>query len=282
MKLLLNKSSLKPIEYKNLTRLGTKSDGGYVIPEDQISQCAVLVSLGLSDNFDFDKEFLTKNPSARVIGVDHTIGWWWFSRRILVYLWKVFMYAVIFNNRKREKYVERLQTYVSYFSFFKEPNIHLRRRVSSVSNELDISLGEILNFAKEGEHTRLHSSSFGEQDVFLKMDIEGAEYGIAQDIARYHHRIRCIAGEFHDLDTRTREFNECFGQLLQHFYVVHVHGNNGAPYDAENDFPTCVEITLINKEVVGKEISFSNSELPRVELDFPNNPAVPDYIIRFE
>ena len=99
MMALLNKKLLKPIEYPNLIRLGTKGDGGYVVPEDQIKQCRVLLSLGLSDNFDFDKEFQEKNPESKVIGVDYTIGWWWFSRRILIYLWKMFMYSVLLNSR---------------------------------------------------------------------------------------------------------------------------------------------------------------------------------------
>jgi hypothetical protein len=71
---LLNKSLLVPIDYPNLVRLGMKGDGGYVIPEDEIRNCALLISLGLSDNWEFDKEFLARNPDARVIGVDHTVG----------------------------------------------------------------------------------------------------------------------------------------------------------------------------------------------------------------
>ena len=203
---MLKKSLLKPIEYPHLVRLGTKGDGGYVIPEDQIASCKLLVSLGLSDNFDFDKEFAAKNPAVRVIGVDHTIGSWWFSRRILIYIWKIFMYAVIFNARKKRKYIERLRTYLDYFSFFKAPNVHLKRRVASVSNKLDISLGKILeqsaahlSLKSENAHEgsdvlTIKSESHFLHDVFLKMDIEGAEYEIAEDIATHHERIRCIAG----------------------------------------------------------------------------------------
>ena len=204
------------------------------------------------------------------------------------------MYSVVFNNRKRKKYIERLHVYFGYFSFFKEPNVHLKRRVASASNKLDISLEEILE--QSATHLSLKSENVHEgsdvltikseshflHDVFLKMDIEGAEYEIAQDIAKHHERIRCIAGEFHDLDKRTKEFNECFELLTQHFYFLHVHGNNGAPYDDANDFPTCVEITLINKDVLGKDIFFLTADLPRAGLDVPNNPAVEDYRIRFE
>ncbi|MBI3189979.1 MAG: FkbM family methyltransferase [Ignavibacteriales bacterium] len=269
----LNKSLLKPIAYPNLIRLGPDGDGGYVIPEDQITSCSLLLSLGLSDNWDFDKEFLARNPKVRIVGVDHTIGRWWFLRRIFIYSWKVFMYALLFNRRKREKYRDKVRGYLEYFTFFREPHIHLKRRISSNSGTVDIQLGEILD-SHNAQHLR--------HDVFLKMDIEGAEYDTTQDIIKHHHRIRCITGEFHDLDTRTNDFNKCMASLSQHFSVLHVHGNNGAPYDNTNDFPSVVELTLINKEVLGKKVSFSLSEYPRKGLDFPNNSAVPDYSLRFE
>lgn len=270
---LLNKSLLAPIESPNLVRLGTKGDGGYVVPEDQIANCELLISLGLSDNWTFDKEFLAKNPAARVIGVDYTVGPWWFLRRVLLYSWKIFMNALLFNPRKVGKYISRWRNNIEYFSFFKKPNVHLRRRVSVGSETLDIRLGEILD-SSPAQNIK--------PDVFLKMDIEGSEYGTAKDIIRCHDRIRCIAAEFHDLDKRTAEFNECMQGLSQHFSVVHIHGNNGASYDSVNDFPSVVEITLINKILLKGESSVSLSEYPRPGLDFPNNPGVPDYKLRFK
>ncbi len=258
---------------QNLVRLGTRGDGGYVVPEDQISKCGVLISLGLSDNWDFDREFLARNPAARVIGVDHTVGPWWFLRRVLLYSWKIFMNALLFNPRKVGKYISRWRNNVEYFSFFKKPNVHLKRRVSVGNNALDIRLGEILD--------TIPAQNTG-PDVFLKMDIEGAEYGTAKDIIRCHNRIRCIAAEFHDLDTRTAEFNECMEGLSRYFRVVHIHGNNGAGYDSVNDFPSVVEITLINKSLLKGGSSVSLSEYPRPGLDFPNNPAVPDYKFQFK
>ncbi|MBI5214458.1 MAG: FkbM family methyltransferase [Ignavibacteriae bacterium] len=270
--LYLNKHLLKPIEYPNLVRLGEKGDGGYVIPGDQITECDVVVSLGLSDDWSFDKEYRMKNPAVKIIGVDHSIGRWWFLRRILIYAWKVFLYGLLFNGEKRKKYLQRIHRYKEYFTFFQRPNIHIRKRVSTLRNATDIRLSDIVDMCPEKKSGH---------DIFLKMDIEGSEYEIAQDIVNAQHRIRCIAGEFHDLDTRTKEFNECMLGLTKHFYVVHIHGNNGATYDVQNDFPSVVEITFINKNVVGNDCSHSTALLPREGLDYPNNPAVPDYSIRF-
>jgi hypothetical protein len=149
----------------------------------------------------------------------------------------------------------------------------LNRKVSSGSEKIDISLGKIMDSTPPQN---------GDLDVFLKMDIEGSEYDATQDIIRCHNRIRCIAAEFHDLDKRTAEFNECVGSLLQYFSIVHIHGNNLASYDYRNDFPSVVEITFINKSLLQGEYRLSSTEYPIDRLDFPNNPALPDYRLRFK
>lgn len=269
----LDKTVLIPVEYPNLIRLGPKGDGGYVVPGDQIKDCSLLVSLGLSDNWDFDREFLAMNPAAKVIGVDHTIGSLWILRRILVYSWKVLLYTLILDRRKRSKYVAKVRNHFGYFSFFREPHVHLKKRASSRTGQLDISLGQILetNPALGTRH-----------DVFLKMDIEGAEYDVSRDIIRCQDRIRCIAAEFHDLGERTEEFNVCMQALSSHFFVVHVHGNNGASYDLKNDFPSTVEMTFVNRALFDKGFLLSAREYPRIELDFPNDPNAPEYGLHFE
>lgn len=270
---LLNKTVLKPVEYPILIRLGLKGDGGYVVPGDQIKDCNLLISLGLSDNWDFDREFLAMNPKARVVGVDHTIGSFWILRRILVYSWKVLLYTLILDRRKTSKYIEKVRNHFGYFSFFREPHVHLKKRASSRTGHLDISLGQILksNPAFDTRH-----------DVFLKMDIEGAEYDVTEDIICCQDRIRCIAAEFHDLDERTEEFNVCMQALSSHFFVVHVHGNNGASYDLKNDFPSTIEMTFVNRALFDRAFLPSTREYPRNGLDFPNDPNAPEYDLHFE
>lgn len=64
---------LKPAELNNakLIRLGSKFDGGYVIPNDYGS-CPLLISIGLGNNIDFERDFLS-NPNKKVIGIDASI-----------------------------------------------------------------------------------------------------------------------------------------------------------------------------------------------------------------
>ena len=50
---------LKPyfIKKDELVRLGSIDDGGYVLPLKDVLSSDVLISLGISDNWDFEKHF---------------------------------------------------------------------------------------------------------------------------------------------------------------------------------------------------------------------------------
>ena len=267
----LNKALLKPFEYLHLVRLGPNRDGGYVVPGDQIVHCETLISLGLSDDWSFDKACLALNPVLKIIGVDHTVGPLPFTRRILRSLWKIPLYALTGNQTKRTKYTRKLRNHIDYFIFFRDPHRHIKKRVSSGTGPLDINLQKIFDLAE---------SSDSGCNVFLKMDIEGSEYEVISDIVRHQHRIRCIAAEFHHLDKNPDDFNTAVRALTQQFYIVHIHANNYGGY--HDNFPATVEITFVNKSLFEQPLLPSRHQYPREKLDFPNNPKIPDYRLQFE
>ena len=41
----------------DLIRVGSKNDGGYVIPKSSINEVQVLISFGLSDDWKFEQDF---------------------------------------------------------------------------------------------------------------------------------------------------------------------------------------------------------------------------------
>ena len=68
------------IENNELVRLGSVDDGGYVVPKQTILSSELLVSLGMSDNWDFEKDFV-KISKKSVYAYDHSIHTnFWFSR----------------------------------------------------------------------------------------------------------------------------------------------------------------------------------------------------------
>jgi len=267
----LAKHRLRPFECPDLTRLGSRNDGGYVVPMSRIPPARYLLALGLSDNWDFERDFVRANPSALVTGVDYSITRAFLSRRIFRSLWKIPAYSLIFHREKVRDYAQLLRRCWSFSRFFGPPHRHLRRRVAgSASSSLDITLTDLLADIPEQ----------GSADVFLKMDIEGSEYEILPDIARNHHRFGCITGEFHSLDTRTADFNEALALMAGQFVLVHVHGNNCGPYDPILDFPVSVELTWVHRSTVDKPPLPSRKPYPRPDLDQPNDPRRPDHPIR--
>ena len=87
------------------------------------------------------------------------------------------------------------------------------------------------------------------------MDIEGSEYGIVGDILPHQYSINGMVIEFHKIGKRAGVFNDAIRALQQHFHVVHIHGNNYRPYDAEHGVPDTVELTLFNRALMNEPAS---------------------------
>lgn len=95
-------------------------------------------------------------------------------------------------------------------------------------------------------------------DLILQMDIEGAEYEVIFNMPDdLLNQFRIMAIEFHELDRLFDPFifsvlSSCFEKLLQYFYVVHIHPNNGwGMVKAGNiEIPKYMEFTFFNKRRV--------------------------------
>ncbi|MCK9264757.1 MAG: hypothetical protein M0R18_13200 [Deltaproteobacteria bacterium] len=179
---------------------------------------------------------------------------------------------MILDWKKGQRFAGRAIRALKYFLFFTGERIHIRKKVSDVDNEHKTSINGIIR--------SLHLSE--DQTVFLKMDIEGSEYRTITDIIKNENKITCIAAEFHYLNTQTDIFNEAIARLLNHYHIVHIHGNNGGIYDAHQDFPETVEITFLHKTALNHPPAPSTRRYPVSGLDFPNDSKKPDYELRFE
>ena len=76
------------IKFKNLIRLGSNFDGGYVIDKRVINKAKYLVTCGLNDDWNFEKEFLRKNPKCHLLAYDHTITKKYWINRWVKYIGK--------------------------------------------------------------------------------------------------------------------------------------------------------------------------------------------------
>lgn len=288
----LDRRQLRPIDHAGLVRLGLHRDGGYVVPEAQVKSATVLLSLGMKDDWSFDRDFVRANAVAdadavtiadaaadaagngavRVIAVDGSVGSRFFLRQIRTSLVRVVLRAIARDRRGARRHVAALRNAADYFRFFRCPHRHIRKMAAGADGASTVTLKTLLEMG----------GAVSEGSVFLKMDIEGAEYALVPDIVRHHAWFSAIVVEFHGVHRRAGPFNQAMQALLAHFYIVHVHGNNYSRYDPAHDFPGAVAITFVSKALIPGEPAPSPHAYPRVDLDYPNFPGRPDHQLRFE
>ena len=122
-------------------------------------------------------------------------------------------------------------------------------------------------------------------NIFLKMDIEGAEYPWLETLSLDNlNKFKQIIIEFHSInddgldisfDTKTK----CAEKLSTTHYVIHAHGNNCC--NTTELIPNVIEITYVRKDVIGKHISFNTTPLPIENLDYPNIEYKEDIDLNF-
>ena len=112
------------------------------------------------------------------------------------------------------------------------------------------------------------------------MDIEGGEYRVIDDIIKYYNMVNLLIIEFHDTDPLREIFSQKIQNILEFYYIVHLHANNNSGVSIDN-FPEVVEISFLNRNFLAlNELEYRN-HLPIKELDFPNNSLKPDYELYF-
>jgi hypothetical protein len=124
------------------------------------------------------------------------------------------------------------------------------------------------------------------KNIFLKMDIEGAEYDAFEDIIKHASSITGIALKIHvfDSDSAVRAAN-LLRSLQENFVLVHVHGNNCCSRpgivveNAYGKMSHVIELSYINKNLITSYNLSSNQPHPTA-LDMPNLRNMPD--VHFE
>ncbi|SFL19511.1 Methyltransferase domain-containing protein [Pseudovibrio ascidiaceicola] len=125
---------------------------------------------------------------------------------------------------------------------------------------------------------------FNETEMILKMDIEGHEWSVFNDIAE--DNIRCfsqILVEIHglkDVDKLVWQRTRLPGleKLAKTHQVVHVHANNNSELRIIGGYPipTTMELTLLRKDIC--DFKPCKRNFP-TEIDQPNNPNYAEHIL---
>lgn len=164
---------------------------------------------------------------------------------------------------------------IQFISFFYNRNFSLLKY--SISNYFSfLKIKKKIQFNKKNIfYNDLNKIlSLETNNVFLKIDIEGNEYRIIDDLLLNQKKIIGLVIEFHDCDLHMEKIIKFISSF--NLNLVHIHGNNFA----ERDF---------NGDIVVLELTFSKNPVPVSDicvlpnkLDMPNYHKKSEVIINFK
>lgn len=239
---------LRPVKTE-LIRCGAKNDGGYLVSKKSIKSANTLISFGILDDCSFENDFL-KIKDIPIFCFDKINYKTYWKKRIYNDLG-----AGLFNLNFQ--FIKN--TFTKYFklnAFFKLKNVFVERKLIK-ENDLN---------------NLIHLNESIKSPIFLKIDIEGAEYRILEDILKNKEKIETIIIEFHDVDLHLNKIEDFIKKL--NFKVTHIHANN---YERIIDgIPLVIELTLEKNPLIEDEYA----SLPN-KNDAPCNPKKNELKLNF-
>ena len=251
----------KPNYEYNLIRLGSNNDGGYLVEKNSLLESKYLISFGLGLDWSFEKDFY-KFKCCPIDCYDHTIKYSYIkkiSRKNIIHL---FNYKNLLNNKLLKQTIKNIFIYKDYKKFFSDDKRHLRSAIGIGRNKKEVS--DIM----------YNLSAF---PIFLKIDIEGSEYRILDDLLNFQNKISGLVIEFHDVDIHKQKiinFIEKFSLNL-----CHIHGQNpgGREYLDGNGDPIQIEMTFTSSN----DILSKKPKIPHL-LDQPADNRFKEVILNFQ
>jgi len=208
-----------------LAKLGGYVDGGYVVDYRACLMTSHLVSGGVGSNVHFESDFLDINPDVLVTMIDPTVS-----------VTRMLLRAGYHCFRKNASGLRSFSDTLTYL------------RVAQGATLVRRYLGDGYNVSQVlGDQSSGVGHKDPVRDVFIKLDIEGAEYGILDDLLGVAHRLNGMCIEFHGLnDGRNVSDLRRFVEELR-FHIVHININDACMADG---IPSVVEISFSPREAM--------------------------------
>ena len=252
---------LKPfhISKSNLIRIGPKTDGGYIVDKRIFNKTDVLITCGLNDDWEFEKSFLKKNKNSKIFAYDHTVTKeFWLSR-----FKKDIVSLLLLKKLKISKILDVFK-YIDYRLFFRNNKKHFEKKiVFKVKGTQETTIPKIIN-----NHNK----------VVLKIDIEGDEYKILNDINKNSKRIFFLLIEFHNVHKNLIKIRNFIKK--SDFKIIHIHANNYGGID-KNGIPKVIELSMLNSKKIKINKILSKRKYPIIDLDYKNLKRREDIKIEF-
>jgi hypothetical protein len=210
--------NFKPDGAYELIRMGSDHDGGYLVDPKSIEQSNALIALGIGRNWSFEKDFLERK-SVRIHAYDYSIGLgYWikhFLKRVLAVL--IGRFSAPFDAVK---------LFLEFKIFFKDSAVLYLEKVGTAPG-CDTNLKKALD-------------KLDRAPLFLKVDIEGYEYQILEEIIRCKDDLTGLVIEFHSVSDNIEQIEDFINKIG--ITLIHIHPNNNR-LDEEGD-PKAIELTF--------------------------------------
>jgi hypothetical protein len=227
----------KPKYSYDLLRIGKNNDGGYLVESNSIQNAKSLISFGIGKDWSFETH-LKKIKNIPIFAYDHTI----------------------------EKF-EELPQFKSFFNVNRN-NYFFRQKIGETLVEHNnINVEKIVN------NFNLYFLGF-KPPFFFKIDIEGSEYIILNDLVKFSKSISGLVIEFHDVPVYLDVILKFIKEI--DLDLCHIHANNWGGVDS-NNVPKVLELTFARDPI---KID-SKVTIPHI-LDQRNNPRKEEIIIQFK
>lgn len=222
----------------DLIRVGRKFDGGYLVSKKDIIQSEMLISLGICDDWSFEIDF-TKINNVDVLAYDGSINLkFWVKRTLIEIIKNPFSFYPI-------------KKFLSYNTFFRGNHKLIKKFVGLNATAPNYcSFGSIFKNIKN-------------KKVFLKIDIEGSEYRIFNELIENQSKICGLVIEVHDCDLHLGSIKSFIKKFKLN--LVHIHANNFAPIRSSDQLPTVLELTFSKYAKPSKLAKLPN------KIDMPND-----------
>jgi hypothetical protein len=267
MKIIFNHkfNFFQPKSIAQMCRLGSNADGGYVLPNFILENCDSLLTLGLGENWSFEIDLINKKKLNKIIIYDHTVGFGKFVKRVIDSILR----RLLFIKCKRGGVIDRIKILHSYNSLVQNLFvIHHRIKIDTTTNQSkSISFNDAFK-------------DFQNLNPIVKIDIEGGEWTVIDQIISKAEFINCLIMEIHVFNDWSDWHIEKLKLLFDKMIIVHLHPNNYSTLDIHG-IPKGLEITLIHNRY-SSQINGLRYKLPLELLDFPCNRCIQEYKIVFD
>jgi len=240
--------------------MGAALDGGYVLSRRIVGATKGLLSFGLNDEWEFEAEF-SKAAGVPVVCYDPSVTGAFWAKRMAVGLGK----GIMGLDRRRLRRGLRVIDYKQFFDGKRHRHV---RKAIGFSGPRSLTLDEAI------------ADAALPAPLFLKMDIEGWEYRILDQIVARRSEFVGLAIEFHDVDLHEKRIVDFIAAISDELVLIHFHANSHCILGPEQK-SVVIELSFMAKSLLAEGEQLVAHALPIAGLDAPNLPGEREAVVSF-